>query len=68
MTPQRDINTALLDYLGVDHASNDVLGVTLRMRAGRYPTLIVHRQLIKEVPRNTKLERFELRPIEAGPE
>ncbi len=65
-----DINTGLLDMFGIPWQNHDVVGVTLRMRGGRYPTLTIHRKLPNTLQATEVLERFELHPIEpkTGPE
>ena len=65
MANQRDINQEVLDYLGVDTKDQNIIGITLRMRGSRFPTLTVHRILPKNMPKRELIERFELRPIEA---
>ncbi|QDL55329.1 hypothetical protein [Rhodoferax aquaticus] len=65
MNKTRDINTDILDYLGVDWSAKDIKGVTLRMRGGALPTLTIHRYLHDKMPVADKIERYELRLIAA---
>lgn len=55
-----DINTALMDALGIDWQAKDVVGVTLRMRGRQHPTVTVHRQLSDERPIREMTQRFVL--------
>lgn len=66
MNKPLDLNIALLEALGVQWQSKDILGVTLRMRGGRSPTLTVHRLLTKDSHLGEVIEHFELTPINKG--
>jgi hypothetical protein len=61
---QHEINIAILDALGIEWRAKDVAGVTLRMRAGKFPTVTVHRHLTGEMPMREIAQRFVLTPVE----
>lgn len=64
-TDSRDINSEVLEYLGVDCSHKNVVGVTLRIRGGRFPLLTVHSEPgVGQRPAIEQIKRFELRPIE----
>ena len=63
MRTPKDINTDILNYLGVDWTAKNIAGITLCMRGGRFPTLAVHRHLTSAMSLREKIERFGLRPI-----
>lgn len=68
MNSANKTNTVLLDALGVDwqEKGRGVVGCTLRLRAGKFPTLTVHRHLTDAVDVAKVFERFEVRPIGEG--
>ena len=57
------LNTALLDALGVQWKDKGIIGATLRLRAGRPPTLTLHHLLTNKTKIGEVVERFELTPI-----
>ena len=67
-TQKENLNTHLLDLLGIEWRCGDVLGVTLRLRAKALPTVVVHRQLsvVGLAPLSTK-QRFVLTPLDELP-
>lgn len=67
-TSQENLNTALLDLLGIEWRCGDVLGVTLRLRAKARPTVVVHRELLALglSPLKTT-QRFVLTPVDEDP-
>lgn len=67
MSKQKGINVALLAALGVQWQDQNILGATLRLRAGRFPTLTVHRIVTPKTQIGPVIERFELRPIKGAP-
>jgi len=66
MNMMRKANAVLLEALGVDWIDRGVIGVTLRIRAGKLPTVTVHRLLDPKKPIGEVTERFALTPIGQG--
>jgi hypothetical protein len=62
-----DVNTAVLDALGIEWRAKDVAGVTLRIRAGKLPMVTVHRLLVGEAPMREITQRFVLTPEDNSP-
>jgi len=68
VTKSDQINVAVLDALGIGTSGQNILGVTLRIRHNRLPTVIVHRVLLAPgAPPSDVTERFQLTPLQKSP-